>query len=117
MIFKPEHIEMIRKGTKTQTRRLYSGYHIGHSYAVQEGRGACGLPDMRIVIKRKWVEEHGENAISREDADAEGGYTPEEYERLYSSMYPEWFKRTAYEFEAATIKLRVQETLSLGEVD
>ena len=51
MIFMKGHIEKIKKGTKTQTRRVKRGtYQVGKDYAVQSGRGKKGIPNLRIVI-------------------------------------------------------------------
>ena len=99
MIFKPEHIEMIRNGTKTQTRR-YTGLHYkeGRTYAVQPGRGKKAVPDIRIRIVRKREEIPPFN-ITDDDAIAEGGYTPEEYEALYLSLYPKSALRWVLTFE------------------
>ena len=87
MIFKKEHIEQIRNGIKTQTRRLFAGvYKVGHNYSIQPGRGKKGI-GMRFVIDKIHLEKC---MISKEDAQAEGGYTPEEYEREFKKIYPYW---------------------------
>lgn len=53
MIFKPEMVEAILAGRKTVTRRPYKGvackYEIGKSYAVQPGRGKCGVARIQIT--------------------------------------------------------------------
>jgi hypothetical protein len=104
MIFKGErngttHIEMIRNGTKTQTRRPTDRYQVGKSYAVQPGRGKTGIPGLRILITNKWVEFKSARWILWEEAKDEGDYTPEEYEQLYETMYPGWVSRWAYLFK------------------
>ena len=115
MIFSGErngisHIEMIRNGTKTQTRRMSNIYEIGKSYAVQPGRGKKAVHDIRIRIINKWPEGYAPREknewpsypISTGDAEMEGGYTPREYEELFERMYPGWLAgplRWAYEFE------------------
>jgi len=108
---KADHIKQIIAGTKTQTRRPTDRYKVGRIYAIQPGRGEPGILEGRILITDKWMEakELGvENnrivvipstVISPEDAQAEGGYTPEEYEALYEEMYPGWMVRYAYEFK------------------
>jgi len=100
---------------KTQTRRVKRGYYqveadrkkphkIG--YAVQLKRGAKGEPDIRIVMDRIWEEERRlthlglRMLITPQDAWAEGGYTVQEYEKLFRELNPKWdgLIRWAFEF-------------------
>ena len=101
------HIEQIRKGIKTQTRRRNRGiYQIGHSYSVQKGRGIKGEPDIRIVMEKIWEEIHLQgDLISEKDALKEGGYTPEQYEETYQKINPhlEGGKRFGFEFHGIKI--------------
>lgn len=101
MIFTKNHIEDILRGTKTQTRRNSGRYKIGKTYAIQPCRTCKGIPDGRILIKEKWLEDKMEYPvmISWGDAQAEGGYAPQNYESLYEGMHPSWVARWAYEFE------------------
>jgi len=111
-----DHIEQIKAGTKTQTRRTSDRYEIGKLYAVQPCRTCKGIPDGKILITAKDVEYKSENPIwghiLKWQAEAEGGYTPEEYEKLYESMHPGWEKRHVYLFEYFTT-----EELELMEKD
>jgi len=107
MIFSiADHIDQIKAGTKTQTRRPSDRYQVGRLYAIQPWRGKKGIPDGKILITAKTEEYKSENPIwghiRKWQASAEGGYTPEEYEKLYESMYPGWEKRYAYLFEYFT---------------
>jgi hypothetical protein len=71
---------------KTQTRRPNRGiYKEGRSYAVQRKRGVKAEPGIRIVMDEIWLENGG---IGREDALAEGGYTPAEFEAVFFKIYP-----------------------------
>lgn len=103
MIFSVDgSIEKIKNGTKTQTRRPSYRYCPGVDYAVQPGRTKPGILDGRILIATRFRE--SKNAvilypISENDAQAEGGYTREEFEELYEKMYPNWTERWAYEFQ------------------
>ena len=105
MIFNiPGHIDMIRNGLKTQTRRLNRGiYRVGRDYAVQRKRGVNAEKDIRIVIdkiggaKMEPVFDMREldldtinPAISKVDAGAEGGYTPLEFEKIFQKLNPKW---------------------------
>jgi len=49
------------------------------------------------------------------EAEAEGGYTPEEYEKLYEEMHPGWKERWAYLFHYYTMK--EIELMENGELD
>jgi len=103
MIFsKADHIYQIQQGTKTQTRRPTDRYKIGTLYAIQPGRGKKGIPDGKILITGKRVEYKTPSPmwyyVLEDEAQAEGGYTPEEYEKLYEKMYPSWEKRYSYLF-------------------
>ncbi len=104
MIFRGRHIEQIKKGEKTQTRRLNGRYLVGHDYCVQFGYGTRGVDGLRIKITDKRIEPGPfnipANQISKEDAWAEGGYTVQEYEDLFRELYPACKKqRVAYTFE------------------
>lgn len=97
-----DHIEQIIKGTKTQTRRVAKEnsliYQVGQTYAIQPGRGKPGDPRGRILITRRWLELR-QDRITSHDAEAEGGYTPEDYEELFNKMHRGWASRRCYEFE------------------
>jgi len=84
------HIEKIKKGTKTQTRRIKRGiYRIGHSYSVQKGREVKGESDIRIVMDKIWSEiHHVGDLISEKDAMKERGYTPKQYEEVFTELNP-----------------------------
>ena len=92
-----DHVEQIKNGTKTQTRRQSKVYLKGKTYSIQPKRGEPGIPEGRILIVQKRIEQQP-FMISFSDAKAEGGYTPEQFEALYSKMYPGWTERYAYTF-------------------
>ena len=96
-----DHPQKIIEGAKTETRRKASAierYQCGHSYAIQPKRTAKGISRGRIVILDSWLEAKNEGVISVQSAKAEGGYTPEEYERLYEKLNPGWSFRAAFKF-------------------
>lgn len=91
MIFQKEHIELIKKGIKTQTRRVNRGiYWLGKDYAVQPCRTCKGIKGMRIIIDDFWEEDRRDYPISIENAIAEGNYTPEEFEKKFRELNPKW---------------------------
>lgn len=108
MIFSKEgHIEMIKTGDKTETRRQSGIYHAGRTYSIQPGRSKPGILEGRIRILKKRVETKLDPPISVESAWAEGKYMSLEFERLYSEMYPGWYSRFAYTFEyVRTLRVR-----------
>jgi len=97
-----DHIQQIINGTKTQTRRKSSWYVVGKTYSIQPGRTEPGIPEGRILITNKMTESRlylTGLRISRADALAEGGYGPEQFEKLYSQMDRGWGVRWAYTFK------------------
>jgi len=100
MIFSvSDHINQIKARTKTQTRRKSPAYLVGKTYAIQPGRKKKGIKEGRILVTRKREEKYLDGGISVSDALAEGGYTPGQFETLFSNMYPGWIVRYAYTFE------------------
>ena len=117
MIFSlADHIEQIKAGTKTQTRRPTNRYKPDHLYAIQPGRRKKGIPDGKILIIGAQEElrplPSGFGRILKWQAKDEGGYTPDEFEELYESMYPGWKTRYAYLFDYFTM-----EEIELSETD
>lgn len=109
MIFSVDgSIQKIIDGTKTQTRRPTDRYQVGKDYAIQPGRGKKAIPEGRIRILRKGFEAQGIGGnppwpfpydTTPQEASAEGGYTPQEFEALYEELYPSWRTRWAYTLE------------------
>lgn len=93
-----DHIKQIKRGEKTQTRRKSGSYMVGKKYSIQPRRRALGIPDGRIRILDKRIEQKPWTGITYEDAKAEGGYTPDEFDALYENMYKGWRERYAYTF-------------------
>ncbi len=93
-----DHIEQIIAGTKTQTRRKSGWYIVGKTYAIQPCRTCKVISEGRILITDKRAEWRHDNAISESDAQAEGGYTPLQFEDLYLRMDRGWSVRYAYTF-------------------
>jgi len=107
---------MILDGIKTQTRRVNRGmYYVGSNYAVQLKRGVKAEPDIRIVMDMIWEEKAEETImdenypcdiqISKQNAWAEGGYTPDEYEKVFRELNPKWdgLSRWAFAFHVIRV--------------
>ena len=120
MIFNvPNHIQYIRNGlskrfinshdvpaaiVKTQTRRLNRGiYKVGKDYAVQRKRGVKAEPDIRIVMDRIWVDF---DYISVDNAWAEGGFLPTEFEETFEKLNPIWRGGSRWAFEFHVIEVQ-----------
>lgn len=105
MVFNaPGHIDMIRSGTKTQTRRVNRGiYRIGKDYAVQRKRGVKAESDIRIIIKRIWEEIPPITGI---DANCEGGYISFSYEAAFRKVCPKWDGCVRWAFKFAVIEVQ-----------
>jgi len=116
MIFNvPGHIEMIRNGKKTQTRRGNRGiYKVGKDYAIQCKRGVKAEQDIRIVIYAIWPEFRDEEPdrvnmkimpLSERDAWAEGEYGVEQYEIMFRELNPKWDMRKRWAFKFHVIEV------------
>lgn len=120
MIFSEgDHVEQIKAGTKTQTRRTSDRYEVGKFYAVQPCRTCKGIPDGKILITAKRLEQKSDWPpgwrILPIEAKAEGGYTPKAYEELYEEMHPGWTERWSYLFQYYPTK--AIELIENGELD
>jgi len=102
MIFAVEgHIEKIIRGEKTQTRRVAKPnsfiYQVGKTYGVRKCRTCKNIPDGRILILHRFLETRNKK-INETDANAEGGYSLEDYETLFEKMHKNWQIRYGYIF-------------------
>ena len=117
------HFDMVLDGIKTQTRRISDRYEVESErkhphkvgYAIQKCRTCKGIVGRRIVIDRKWKENCIENMaysetvpyvdISAQDALAEGGYTPAEYEKEFERLNQKWsgWGRWAYKYHVIEV--------------
>ena len=106
------HSEMIRTGRMTQTCRVNRGiYQVGRDYAVQRKRGVKAEPNIRIEmdgIWEEWCAHSGGNPyhILPQNAQAEGGYIVEGFEKLFRETYPKWDgeKRWAFKFHVTEVQ-------------
>lgn len=76
-LFQKHHIDMIRAGNKTQTRRNHKAPRARLDSVHQCRTELFGRPHCHIHIIRVWQERLGD--ISREDAINEGGYDRDDY--------------------------------------
>ena len=76
-LFQKNHIDMIRKGTKTQTRRNHKRARAKVGAIHQCRTELFGPPHCHIRVTRVWQERLGD--INYADAHQEGGYSPYDY--------------------------------------
>lgn len=87
MIFREEHIKKILKGEKTMTRRRHKyPRKVGKVYRIQRSR--YDWTDIRILITRAFQQRLGD--ITPEDALKEGGYTIEEFRKVWEEINGSW---------------------------
>jgi len=87
MIFSEEHIQLILEGKKTQTRRRHVHIlKVGRVYRIQ--RSWYEWTDIRIPITRAFQQRLGD--ITEEEALKEGGYTVEEFRRIWEEINGRW---------------------------
>ena len=106
---------------KTESRRPNRGiYQIEAErkkphytgYAVQPKRGVPAEPDIRIVMDAIWEEwcAYGKlreiYQILPVNAWAEGGYTPEQYEKVFRELNPKWDGQKRWVFKFHVIEVR-----------
>ncbi|OPY24958.1 MAG: hypothetical protein A4E26_00073 [Methanobacterium sp. PtaU1.Bin097] len=85
MLFKPEHVEMIKNGTKTQTRRNWKRRMVkpGGIYKVKTEMLS---KDYHCKIKVTDVRKEMLYGLTVEDAQKEGYNSIEEYEKVWESI-------------------------------
>lgn len=87
LLFKRQFITKIRKGTKTQTRRLKQPrLKIGKKYSLRENYKTT-LPD-KILITDIYQQYLGD--ITPEDVKKEGFTTKKEFKEIWTDIYGEY---------------------------
>ena len=84
MLYAPKHIDDIENHIKTETRRLWSRWHVkvGGIYACQRKRCQPNAEcDAWIRVTGRYTQFLGE--MTEENAKAEGGYTLEQFKKIW----------------------------------
>ncbi|NPV80716.1 MAG: ASCH domain-containing protein [Firmicutes bacterium] len=87
ILFKPEHVEPILAGRKTQTRRVgKKRWNVGSIHQARLNYYAKPFARIKILAVRQ--ERLGD--ISEEDARREGYGSVEEYRKVFERIYGRW---------------------------
>ena len=92
MLFRPNHIELIKQRIKTESRRAWKGkpkVKVGRCYPImRDYRHKHNPDDGYILIEKLWRQRLGD--MSEQEAQAEGGYTLAEYKEVWIDINGSW---------------------------
>jgi hypothetical protein len=89
MLFKPEHIKMIKEGKKTQTRRNWKRRMVKKD-GIYKVKTQMLSKEYHCKIKVKDVYKQRLKDIGFCDAVKEGGYSVEEYKEVWERINGSW---------------------------
>ena len=95
MMFTDDHLELIRAGTKTETRRDWSDeYHPPREGSIQMATPASKGPfvsheECSCYIRFREVYQERLDAMTRVNFEREGGYSREEFVELWRTLHGE----------------------------
>lgn len=87
LLFKEEHIKMIQNGIKTETRRLWKKQRAKEGSTHLMKKKMLSKKNYGKIFIKKVRQEHLSD-ITEQGAMAEGGYTREEYLKLWFEINP-----------------------------
>jgi hypothetical protein len=93
LLFKPEHVEPILKGLKTQTRRIWKKPRVLVG-STQKAKTVMLSKEYFALLKITGLHHEVFQCLTEEDAKAEGGYTKESYLKKFWEINPKVFKYT-----------------------
>lgn len=91
LLFQPEHIDQIKNGEKTATRRTWEGPQVtegGRYIAATEMFTSHVEAECYVTVTDFRWEPLGD--MTEEDAQKEGGYTLEEFRDVWREINGEW---------------------------
>jgi len=89
ILFKPEHVDLILKGIKTETRRTWKKQRVKVG-SIQKAKTKMLSKDYfaKLKILDVYLDKLGNMTV--DDCYAEGGYMPDEYEDKFKEIYGFW---------------------------
>ena len=104
ILFKPEHIEPILAGKKTETRRMWVHWRANvRSKHLAKTKMLSKEYFARLYIIDRWEEKLGD--ISEEDAKAEGYSSREEYLAKFAEINAKRIKKLGLPIENIRVKV------------
>lgn len=92
MLFRPNHIDLIKQRIKRESRRAWKGkpkVKVGRFYPImRDYRHKHNPDDGYILIEKLWRQRLGD--MSEQEAQAEGGYTLAEYKEVWIDINGSW---------------------------
>jgi hypothetical protein len=89
LLFKPEHVQPVLSGLKTQTRRVWKKprVKVGRIY---KAKTKLFSKDYFALLRVTGLRKERLGDLSPEDAQAEGGYSIEQFKRIWKEINGSW---------------------------
>ncbi len=89
LLFKPEHVKPILEGRKTQTRRVWKKPRVKVG-SIHKAKTRMFSKDYFALLKITGLRKERLGDITEEDVRAEGGYTVQEFKKVWERIHNSW---------------------------